>query len=94
MRRLPSPPPALLAARVTHWGKFWSLEPLFGDERSYLVSRGGRAPHVDEIVLAVPAKGNRMHITEVLGTTHDLPAVLKALEYARGVSRHFPVEVA
>ena len=94
MRRLPSPPPALLAARVTHWGKFWSLEPLFGDERSYLVSRGGRAPHVDEIVLAVPAKGNRMHITEVLGTTHDLSAVLKALEYARGVSRQFPAEVA
>jgi ribonuclease R len=94
VRRLPSPPPALLAARVTHWGKFWSLEPLFGDERSYLVSRGGRAPHVDEIVLAVPAKGNRMHITEVLGTTHDLSAVLKALEYARGVSRQFPAEVA
>ena len=94
MRRLPSPPPALLAARVTHWGKFWSLEPLFGDERSYLVSRGGRAPRVDEIVLAVPAKGNRMHITEVLGTTHDLSAVLKALEYARGVSRQFPAEVA
>jgi len=94
VRRLPSPPPALLAARVTHWGKFWSLEPLFGDERSYLVSRGGRAPHVDEIVLAVPAKGNRMHITEVLGTTCDLSAVLKALEYARGVSRQFPAEVA
>ena len=94
MRRLPPPPPALLAARVTHWGKFWSLEPLFGDERNYLVARGGRAPHVDEIVLAVPAKGNRMHITEVLGTTHDLPAVLKALEVARGVSREFPAEAA
>ena len=92
MRRLPTPPPALLAARVTHWGKFWSLEPLFADERNYLVARGGRAPRVDEIVLAVPAKGNRMHITEVLGTTHDLPAVLKALEVARGVSREFPAE--
>ena len=92
MSRLPVLPPALLAARVTRWGKFWSLEPLFGDERGFLVARGGRAPHVDDVVLAVPAKRNRMLIVEVLGTTKDLPAVLKGLEVARGVSREFPTE--
>ncbi|MGD0997775.1 MAG: RNB domain-containing ribonuclease [Thermoleophilia bacterium] len=92
MSRLPVLPPALLAARVTRWGKFWSLEPLFGDERGYLVARGGRAPHADDVVLAVPAKRNRMLIVEVLGTTNDLPAVLKGLEVAHGVSREFPAE--
>jgi ribonuclease R len=56
------------------------------------VARGGRAPHVDDVVLAVPAKRNRMLIVEVLGTTKDLPAVLKGLEVARGVSREFPTE--
>ena len=90
MTRLPVLPPELLAARVTRWGKFWSLEPLFGDERGYLVARGGRAPHVDDIVLAVPAKRNRMMIVEVLGTVRDLPAVLKGLEVAHGVPREFP----
>jgi len=90
MTRLPVLPPDLLAARVTRWGKFWSLEPLFGDERGYLVARGGRAPHVDDVVLAAPAKRNRMLIVEVLGTVRDLPAVLKGLEVAHGVPREFP----
>ena len=84
MRRLPPPPPALLAARVARWGKFWSLEPLFGDERGYLVARGGRAPHVDESCWPCRPKRNRMTIVEVLGTTRDLPAVLKG---ARGGPR-------
>ena len=92
MSRPPVLPPSLLAARVTRWGKFWSLEPLFGDERGYLVARGGRAPHADDVVLAVPAKRNRMLIVEVLGTTNDLPAVLRGLEVAHGVSREFPAE--
>ena len=92
MSRLPVLPPALLAARVARWGKFWSLEPLFGDERGFLVARGGRAPHLDDVVLAVPAKRNRMLIVEVLGTTRDLPAVLKGLEVSRGVSRELPAE--
>ena len=92
MSRLPVLPPAMLAARVARWGKFWSLEPLFGDERGFLVARGGRAPHVDDVVLAVPAKRNRMMIVEVLGTTRDLPAVLKGLEVSQGVSREFPAE--
>jgi ribonuclease R len=90
--RLPVLPPALLAARVARWGKFWSLEPLFGDERGFLLARGGRAPHVDDVVLAVPAKRNRMMIVEVLGTTRDLPAVLKGLEVSQGISREFPAE--
>ncbi len=93
MDRLPTPPPSLLAARVARWGKFWALEPLFGDERGYLVSRGGRAPHVDDVVLAVPGRRNRMMIVEVLGTTRDLRAVLKGLEVAGGVPREFPGEV-
>jgi ribonuclease R len=92
MDRLPAPPPALLAARVARWGKFWALEPLFGDERGYLVSRGGRAPHVDDVVLAVPGKRGRMMIVEVLGTTRDLRAVLTGLEVAGDVPREFPDE--
>ena len=72
MNRLPLPMPALLPARVARWGKFWSLEPLFADERHYLVAQGGRTPHLDDLVLAVPAKRNRMRIVEVLGTAHDL----------------------
>ncbi len=90
MDRLPAPPPPLLAARVARWGKFWALEPLFGDERGYLVSRGGRAPHADDVVLAVPGRRGRMMITEVLGTTRDLRAVLTGLEVAGGVAREFP----
>ncbi|HMK92640.1 MAG TPA: RNB domain-containing ribonuclease, partial [Thermoleophilia bacterium] len=61
--------------------------------RGYLVARGGRAPRLDDVVLAVPAKRNRMQIVEVLGTTHDLPAVLQALEYANHVRCEFPGEV-
>jgi ribonuclease R len=93
MSRLPVPLPALLPARVARWGKFWSLEPLYSDERSYLVAQGGRAPHLDDVVLAVPAKRNRMQIVEVLGTTKDLSAVLKALEYANHVRQGFSDEV-
>ena len=92
MDRLPAPPPALLAARVARWGKFWALEPLVGDERGYLVSRGGRAPHVDDVVLAVPGRRGRMMIVEVLGTTTDLRAVLTGLEVAGDVPREFPDE--
>jgi len=94
MSRISAPPPSLLAARVVRWGKFWSLEPLYGDERGYLVARGGRTPHADDVVVAVPTKHNRMMIVEVLGTTRDLPAVLKGLEVAHGVRREFPADAA
>ncbi len=94
MSRISAPPPSLLAARVVRWGKFWSLEPLYGDQRGYLVARGGRTPHADDVVVAVPTKHNRMMIVEVLGTTRDLPAVLKGLEVAHGVRREFPADAA
>ena len=80
---------APLAARVVRWGKFWALEPLFVDERQYLVAKGGKRPRRDDIVLAVPAKHNRMRIIEVLGDANDLRAILRALLYAEGIDEAF-----
>ena len=84
MRGSPTPP-AQVAGRVVRRGKYWALEPLFADLRQFPISRAGRAPRADEVVLAVPVKGNRMQIVEVLGTVDDLSAVLKALLHARGI---------
>ena len=42
-----------LPYRVARWGKFWSLEPLFADLRSYLVAKGGPRPKLDDLVLAL-----------------------------------------
>jgi hypothetical protein len=53
---------------VARWGKFWSLEPLFADVRSYLVAKGGKPPRLDDIVLAVPSHGDRRRIVQTLGT--------------------------
>ena len=47
-----------LPYRVARWGKFWSLEPLFADTRSYLVAKGGEPPKLDDLVLAVPQHGD------------------------------------
>lgn len=91
----PAPPsPARpLPYRVTRWGKFWSLEPLFADVRSYLVAKGGAPPRLDDLVLAVPTHGDRRRIVEVLGGADDLQAVLRALLHARGVRQGFPEAV-
>ncbi len=70
---------------MTRWGKFWSLEPLFADPRSYLVSKGGLPPKLDDIVLAVPYHGDRRRIVEVLGRVDELKAVLRAMLYAEGL---------
>ena len=78
-----------LPYRVTRWGKFWSLEPLFADVRSYLVAKGGVPPRLDELVLAVPSHGDRRRIVEVLGGADDLEAVLRALLHAKGVRQGF-----
>ena len=78
-----------LPYRVTRWGKFWSLEPLFADVRSYLVAKGGVPPRQDELVLAVPSHGDRRRIVEVLGGADDLEAVLRALLHAKGVRQGF-----
>jgi len=75
--------------RVARWGKFWSLAPLFADERTWLVAKSSYAPKLDEIVLAVPARGNRLRIVERLGTADDLAAVLKALLYSEDVAQGF-----
>ena len=85
-----TPDPARpLPYRVTRWGKFWSLEPLFADVRSYLVAKGGTPPRVDDLVLAVPSHGDRRRIVEVLGGADDLEAVLRALLHAKGVRQGF-----
>jgi ribonuclease R len=78
-----------LPYRVTRWGKFWSLEPLFADQRSYLVARGGTPPKLDDLVLAVPSHGDRRRIVEVLGGAEDVTAVLRALLHAKGVRQGF-----
>jgi len=82
-----------LPYRVARWGKFWSLEPLFADTRSYLVAKGGEPPKLDELVLAVPVHGDRRRIVEVLGRADDLRAVLRAMIYARGLPQGFTAEV-
>ena len=78
-----------LPYRVTRWGKFWSLEPLFADARSYLVAKGGTPPQLDDLVLAVPSHGDRRRIVEVLGGADDVKAVLRALLHAKGVRQGF-----
>ena len=79
-----------LPYRVTRWGKFWSLEPLFADVRSYLVAKaGGVPPKIDDLVLAVPSHGDRRRIVEVLGRADDVKAVLRALLHAKGVRQGF-----
>jgi len=85
----PEPAARPLPYRVARWGKFWSLEPLFSDTRSYLVAKGGEQPRRDDLVLAVPVHGDRRRIVEVLGASGDLRAVLRALLHARGVRQGF-----
>jgi len=82
-----------LPYRVARWGKFWSLEPLFADQRSYLVAKAGMPPKLDDLVLAVPSHGDRRRIVEVLGGSDDVKAVLRALLHAKGVRQGFPSAV-
>jgi ribonuclease R len=44
-------------------------------------------------VLAVPVHGDRRRIIEVLGRADDLPAVLRAMIYARGLPQGFAADV-
>jgi len=87
-------PAAPLPYRVARWGKFWSLEPLFADERACLTAKGGLPPQLDDLVLAVPVHGDRRRIVEVLGRADDLAAVLRALLWAKGVRQGFDDEIA
>jgi len=86
-------PPRELPFRVSRWGKFWALEPLFADARSCLVAKGGEQPRLDDIVLAVPSHGDRRRIVRVLGRADDLGVVLRAMLYARGLPQGFGDEV-
>ena len=90
-RQAPSAKP--LPYRVARWGKFWSLEPLFADDRTCLVAKGGEPAKLDELVLAVPVHGDRRRIVEILGSADDLSAVLRAMLYARGLPQGFAPEV-
>jgi ribonuclease R len=87
-------PAAPLPYRVARWGKFWSLEPVFGDERACLTAKGGLPPRLDDLVLAVPVHGDRRRIVEVLGPADDLAAVLRALLWAKGVRQGFGDDIA
>jgi len=86
-------PAAPLPYRVARWGKFWSLEPVFGDERACLTAKGGLPPRLDDLVLAVPVHGDRRRIVEVLGPADDLASVLRALLWAKGVRQGFGDDV-
>ena len=91
-RKAPTPPTPR-PFRVARWGRFWSLEPIRGDERSYLTAKGSVPFELDDLVLAVPAPGDRLRVTEVLGSSDSLEAALKALMYAAGVRQGFTDEV-
>jgi len=86
-------PPAARPFRAARRGRFWSLEPIHGDERSYLTAKGSVPFELDDLVLAVPAPGDRLRVVEVLGPSASLDAALKALLYAAGVRRGFAGEV-
>jgi ribonuclease R len=91
-RKAPTPS-APRPFRVSRRGRFWSLEPLRGDERSYLTAKGSVPFELDDLVLAVPAPGDRRRVVEVLGPADSLEAALKALMYATGVRQGFSDEV-
>jgi ribonuclease R len=78
---------------VGRWGKFLSLEPLFADARSCLIAKGGRPVQIDDLVLAVPSKGDRRTVVDVLGSADDLGAVLRCLLHASRVPQGFSNEV-
>jgi ribonuclease R len=79
--------------RVTRWGRFTALEPLFADERTYLLARGGRPVQLDDLVLAVPAGGERRLVVEILGPSDDLGAALRALLAGAAIAHGFSDEV-
>ena len=94
MRVRDTPPPAgPRPYRVSRWGKFWSLEPLFGEGRPALIAKGAYRPQPDDVVLAVPARGSRFSVVESLGSCERLAVVLRALFCAQGVRQGFSDEV-
>jgi ribonuclease R len=87
------PPTGPRPYRVSRWGKFWSLEPLFAEGRPGLIAKGTYQPQTDDVVLAVSARGNRLTVLESLGSCESLATILRALVYAQGVRQGFGDEV-
>ena len=86
-------PPAPRPFRVARWGRFWSLEPIHADEGSHLTAKGSVPFELDDLVLAVPAPGDRLRVVQVLGSADSLEAALKALMYGAGARQGFADEV-
>jgi ribonuclease R len=93
MNHPPAAAPEPRPFRVARWGKFWSLEPVFADERTFLVAKSRRQPRLNELVLAVPAHGNRWQIVESLGMANELEPVLRALLWAERIRQGFSDDV-
>lgn len=94
VKRTPQPDwTAPMPFEVVRWGKYWALEPLFADERQWLMAKGGPVVNLGDLVLAEPQQGNRLRVVEVLGPAGDLSAVLSALLHARGIRQGFAGEV-
>ena len=86
-------PPTPRPFRIARWGRFWSLEPIHGDERTYLTAKGSVPFELDDLVLAVPAPGDRLRVVQVLGPAGSLEAALKALMYGAGLRQGFSDEI-
>jgi len=93
LKQTAQPQWSLKPFEVTRWGKSLALEPLFADERQWLMARGGPQAHVGDLVLAKPAGGNRLQVAEILGPAGDLTAVLQALLHARDIRQGFGDDV-
>ena len=78
---------------VVRWGKYWALEPLFADERQYLMAKDGPTVNLGDLVLAEPFRGDRLRVVRVLGPGGDLRAVLLALMYSRSIRQGFDDEI-
>jgi ribonuclease R len=90
VRHTPQPDwSAAMPFEVARWGKYWSLEPLFADDRQWLIAKGGPVVNLGDVVLAEPHQGNRLRVVEVLGHASELSAVLKALLYAQHIRQGF-----
>ena len=94
VKRTPHPDwDAAMPFEVVRWGKYWALEPLFADERQYLMAKDGPKVDLGDLVLAEPFRGDRLRVVRVLGHSGDLRAVLLALMYARSIRQGFEDEV-
>ena len=92
-RRRAAHPPKPLPYRVARWGKFWSLEPLFADTRSYLVAKGGEPPKLDDWCSPCRCTATGAASSRCWGAPTTCTAVLRAMLYARGLPQGFAADV-